>query len=167
MKKLITFIMTLLLVAGIQTASAQEAKVAKKIYNPAANAREDINQAVKKAKAEGKHVLIQVGGNWCGWCILFHGFINEDPEIKKFIEDNYVFTLLNTSAENKNTELLKEYNNPGRLGYPVFLILNAKGKLIHTQDSGLLEEGKGYNKGKVMGFLRNWTPAAVDPKNFK
>lgn len=177
MKKLITLFMAIVLIAGIQTVSAQEAKTqavttqaakeTKKIYNPEANAKEDINLAVKKAKTEGKHVLIQVGGNWCGWCILFHGFINEDPEIKKFIEDNYVFTLLNYSSENKNHDILAAYNNPGRFGYPVFLILDAKGDLIHTQDSGLLEEGKGYNKVKVMGFLRNWTTAALDPKNFK
>jgi len=167
MKKLITLIMTIIMMAGISTADGQAVQEKKKIYNPGANAKEDISQAVTKAKAEGKHVLIQVGGNWCGWCILFHGFINDDPEIKKFIEENYVFTLLNMSVENKNTELLREYKNPGRLGYPVFLILDAKGDLIHTQDSGLLEEGKGYNKGKVMGFLRNWTVAAVDPKNFK
>ena len=167
MKNLITLIITIIMMAGISTANGQAVQEKKKIYNPEANAKEEISQAVKKASAENKHVMIQVGGNWCGWCILFHGFINDDPEIKKFIEENYVFTLLNMSVENKNTELLREYKNPGRLGYPVFLILDAKGNLIHTQDSGLLEEGKGYNKGKVMGFLRNWTPAAVDPKNFK
>ncbi|MFA6125740.1 MAG: thioredoxin family protein [Bacteroidales bacterium] len=167
MKKLITLIMTIFLVAGIQSTHAQEAKDPKKIYNPEANAREEISAAVKKAKAEGKHVMVQVGGNWCGWCIMFHAFINEDADIKKLIADNYVFTLLNTSKENKNEEVLRKYKNPGRLGYPVFLILDAKGQVIHTQDSGLLEEGKGYNKVKVMTFLRNWSPAALDPKNYK
>jgi thioredoxin-related protein len=167
MKKLITLILTIILVTGIQNVSAQEAKEAKKIYNPEANASEDISKAITQAKAEGKHVFIQVGGNWCPWCLLFHAYINEEPEIKKMIADNFVFTLLNYSKENKNTELLAKYNNPGRMGYPVFLILDASGKLIHTQDSGLLEEGKGYNKSKVMTFLRNWTVAAVDPKNLK
>ncbi len=165
MKKLITLMMALSMLAG--TVLAQEAKDPKKIYNPEANAKEEIQAAVKKAKAEGKHVLIQVGGNWCGWCILFHGYINADPEIKKFVDENYVFMLLNYSPENKNIELLKKYRNPGRLGFPVFLVLDGKGKLIHTQDSGLLEEGKGYNKTKVMGFFRNWTVKALDTKNVK
>jgi len=167
MKKFITLIMTILLVGGLQTVNAQATKDPKKIYNPEANAKVEINKAIQKAKAEGKHVFIQIGGNWCPWCLLFHAFINEDPEIKKFIGDNYVFTLLNYSKENKNEEILLKYKNPGRLGFPVFLILDGKGELIHTQDSGLLEEGKGYNKVKVMTFLRNWTRAALDPKNFK
>jgi len=155
------------MVASIQPSQAQETKEVKKIYNPTANAKEDISKAIQKAKDEGKHVFIQIGGNWCPWCLLFHAFINDDAEIKKMIEDNYVFTLLNYSQENKNIELLTKYNNPGRMGYPVFLILNGNGDLIHTQDSGLLEEGKGYNKTKVMTFLKNWTRAAVDPKNVR
>jgi thioredoxin-related protein len=167
MKKLSLFILTMIMVTGIQTVQAQEVKETKKIYNPDANAKEEISKAIRTAKAEGKHVFVQIGGNWCPWCLLFHAYINEEPEIKKYIADNYVFTLLNYSKENKNIDLLKEYRNPGRLGYPVFLILDGKGQLIHTQDSGLLEEGKGYNKDKVMTFLRNWTPAAIDPKNIK
>lgn len=38
---------------------------AQKIYNPDANAKKDIENVIAKAKKEGKHVLIQVGGNWC------------------------------------------------------------------------------------------------------
>ena len=167
MKKIIALILALCLVAVLQTMYAQETKEPVKIYNPQANAREDINKAVVKAKAENKHVFIQVGGNWCGWCLLFHAYITEDPEIKKLLEDKYVFTLLNWSPENYNTELMKEYRNPGRLGFPVFLILDGNGTLIHTQDSGLLEEGKGYNKVKVMTFLKKWTFEALDPKNIK
>lgn len=167
MKKFFLLIMTAFMVSGMLTLSAQEAKPAVKIYTPEANAKEDISKAVAKAKADGKHVMVQIGGNWCPWCILFHKYINEEADIKKFVEDNYVFMLLNYSQENKNAELMAKYNNPGRMGYPVFLILNGDGQLIHTQDSGLLEEGKGYNKTKVLTFFKNWTVAAVDPKNVR
>ena len=35
-----------------------------KLYDPSADAKAEIAQAIKKAKTENKHVLIQVGGNW-------------------------------------------------------------------------------------------------------
>jgi hypothetical protein len=54
--------------------------------------------------------------------------------------------------------------NPTRFGFPVFIIIDGDGKVLHIQDSALLEEGKGYNKQKVVGFFRNWTAAAVVPK---
>lgn len=41
---------------------AQEQK--PKLYNPDADARLEISKSVKQAKAENKHVLIMVGGNW-------------------------------------------------------------------------------------------------------
>jgi len=46
----------------ILTASGQSKK--PDLYNPQADAKKEIADAVKKAKAENKHVLIQVGGNW-------------------------------------------------------------------------------------------------------
>jgi len=166
MKKLISLFLLVIGFAGVQTINAQGVQNSNAPYNPQADAKAEINQAIQKAKQEGKHVFIQVGGNWCSWCRLFHKFINEDPDIKKLIDDNYVFMLLNYSKENKNQQLLAKYHFPGRMGYPVFLILDGKGQLIHTQDSGLLEEGKGYSKAKVMSFLKNWTPKALDPKSY-
>jgi hypothetical protein len=35
-------------------------------------------------------------------------------------------------------------------------VLNAKGELLHIQDSGYLEEGKGYSEEKVSRFLLLW-----------
>ena len=62
----------------------------------------------------------------------------------------------------KAEAMLERLGNPGRFGYPVFVVLDSEGKVIHTQDSSFLEEGNGYNKDKVMRFFSNWTPAAVN-----
>ena len=60
-----------------------------------------------------------------------------------------------------NAEMMKMLGNPARFGYPVFVVLDENGKVIHTQDSALLEEGDSYNKKKVMSFFKLWTPKAV------
>ena len=44
----------------------------------------------------------------------------------------------------------------------VFVVLDAKGNVIHIQDSSYLEEGKGYHKDKVLQFFMHWTPKAVN-----
>ena len=56
---------------------------------------------------------------------------------------------------------MKRLSNCGRFGFPVFVVLDEEGKVIHIQDSSFLEEGKGYNQEKVLRFFKNWTPAAV------
>ncbi|HEX2936138.1 MAG TPA: thioredoxin family protein [Bacteroidales bacterium] len=162
MKKLIITSFLLLVVLGFN--NAQQAKPT--IYNPDANAKADINAAVSKAAAENKHVLIQVGGNWCSWCLKFHKLLHTDATIDSVLKADYVFILVNYSKENKNLPVLKEFDFPQRFGFPVLLVLDKSGKLIHTQDSGLLEAGDGYDTKKVIGFLKGWNVAALDPKNY-
>jgi thioredoxin-related protein len=166
----------LIAMATVGASPAQEKKEAVHIYNPQANARADIDAAVAKAKKEGKHVFLQIGGNWCSWCIAFHKMVDNTPALKQFINDNYEVVLVNYSPENKNEAVLASLNYPQRFGFPVFVILDGNGKLLHTQNSAYLEteetdaNGKkktGHSVKAVTDFLKNWTPKAVDPATYK
>lgn len=136
------------------------------IYNPNADARTGIAAAVNKAKAENKHVLIQVGGNWCSWCVKMHHLFHSDNKIDSTIKANYVFILVNHSKENKNLPVLRDLDFPQRFGFPVLVILNRDGKRIHTQATDLLESGEGYDNKKILRFLNAWSVKALDPKNY-
>lgn len=138
-----------------------------KLYNPAAEARKELASAVAKAKKEGKHVLIQVGGNWCIWCYRFHDFVAKDTALSRIENEGFVVYHLNYSKENKNLDVLKSLGFPQRFGFPVFVVLDGDGKPLHTQDSSLLEEGKGYNAAKVKSFFQAWSPAALDEKKYR
>ena len=136
----------------------------KKLYDPSLDGMKQIREAVDKAGKEGKHVLIQYGGNWCGWCIKFDAFCKADTSISKIITKNYIPVKLNYDQTNKNDEANAYLGYPSRFGFPVLIIVDGKGKVLHIQDSGLLEEGPAYNKQKVTGFFSLWTPAALVPK---
>lgn len=138
----------------------------KPIYNPEADAKADIAKAVQQAKVEGKHVFLQIGGNWCVWCRRFHQFTEEDSVLNQYMADNYVVLKVNYSKENKNLPVLESLGYPQRFGFPVFVILNADGERIHTQNSAYLEEGGGYSQEKVLGFLKGWSPEALSPSNY-
>jgi len=131
------------------------------IYNPNANAKEDIASAVKQARAENKHVLLQIGGNWCPWCVKLDGFMATDPQVDSLLKANYIRVMVNYSKENKNEEVMKMLGNPQRFGFPVLVILNQDGIRLHTQDSWYLEKEKYYDKEKLMHFLEMWSVAAV------
>lgn len=137
------------------------------LYNPEADAQKEIAEAVVKAKSENKNVFLHIGGNWCGWCKLFDDLIQSDEELKSLLHDNYEVVQVNYSPENKNLDVLASLDYPQRFGFPVFVILDSDGKRIHTQNSGLLEEGRGHSKRKVQEFLMQWSPKALDPANYK
>ena len=160
MKKILTFAILAVLALGT---NAQ----LKKVYNDDINPMEQIDKAIAQANEQGKFVICQVGGNWCPWCLRFADFITKDEEIAKLVDDNFVYIHVsynprNSTNETRDKAMLKRLGNPGRFGYPVFVVLNQDGNVIHIQDSSFLEEGKGYNKEKVLRFFKAWTPKAVN-----
>ena len=164
MKKPIVSLLTLFLAL---TLNAQTAL--KKVYNEDINPIEQIDQALVKARSEGKFVICQVGGNWCPWCLRFADFITNDTTISNVIDENFVYIHVNYNPRKSEGEekmqlikkMLERLNNPARFGFPVFVVLDEEGRVMHIQDSSFLEEGKGYNQEKVLRFFKNWTPKAV------
>ena len=136
----------------------------KKLYDPTSDAKVEIADAVKKAKKEGKHVFLQIGGNWCGWCIAFDKKVKSNDTLRKALEKNYIVYHLNFSRENKNLDILASLGYPQRFGFPVFVILDGEGNRLHTQNSTNLEEGKGHSTQKTLTFFNNWSLSAIDPK---
>jgi len=141
----------------------------KKVYDEDIHPLEQIDQAVAKAKSEGKFVICQVGGNWCPWCLRFADFITNDTTISQVINESFEYIHVNYNPRKSGDErqqqlaaaLMARLNNCGRFGFPVFVVLDEDGKVIHIQDSSFLEEGQGYNQEKVLRFFKNWTPKAV------
>ena len=161
-------ILCLLLCLSFSLLSAQEETAKPKLYHPEADAKAEIAQAVAKAKAEGKHVFLQMGGNWCIWCLRFHDFAGKNAAVDSLFKANYVVVHVNYSPENRNEKILAKYGYPQRMGFPVFVILDASGKRLHTQDSWFLEDGKqGYDLEKTKHFLESWSPAALKAENNK
>lgn len=159
-----------MLLCSVLMAVAMHAQPAlKKVYNEDINPIEQIDQAVVKAKNEGKFVICQVGGNWCPWCLRFADFITKDTTVSKVIDDSFVYIHVNYNPRKSEGEakaqqaaaLMKRLNNCGRFGFPVFVVLDEDGKVIHIQDSSFLEEGQGYSQEKAIRFFKNWTPKAV------
>lgn len=140
----------------------QEQQALPKVYDETINPIEQIEMALEDARTTGRKVICQVGGNWCPWCLRFANFITTDPEINEVIEKNYVYIHINTSKENKNKEALERLGNPGRFGYPVLVILDHEGRVMHIQNSSYLEQDKSYDRKKVLEFFLNWTEDAIN-----
>lgn len=184
--------LTLALFIAAATTAADAQGALKRVYDETINPMTQIDEALAKASAGGKYVVCQVGGNWCPWCLRFADFAEKDTAVSKAIADNFVFIHVNYdprkasaakaqgNTANSNTAnataaattagggdktaaMMKRLGNPARFGFPVFVVLDERGNVLHTQDSSFLEEGNGYSEKKVLRFLKNWTPTAVKP----
>ena len=162
--------MALMLTFVAAMAFAQGA--AKKVYDERIDPMAQIDKGLAKAKAEKKFVVCQLGGNWCPWCLRFADFVETNAEVNKLVGDNFVYLHVNYNPRKssgpesveKAAQLMKRLGNPQRFGFPVFVVLDSEGRVVHIQDSSFLEEGKGYSKEKVLRFLNAWTPEAIGMK---
>ena len=164
-------ILTTIFVLAAIVAGAQASL--KKVYDEDINPMEQIDKAIVKAKAAApeKYVICQVGGNWCPWCLRFADFISKDSDIAKVVNDNFVYIHVNYNPRRQSAAsgghgqkaeaMMQRLGNPGRFGYPVFVVLDGDGKILHTQDSSFLEEGESYSREKVLRFFKCWTPEAL------
>ncbi len=133
-------------------------------YDPRRDAATDIAQAVAEARRAGRNVLLEVGGKWCVWCRIMDNYFEKHADIMQLRDENFVTVKINFSPDNENKALLSKY--PEIPGYPHIFVLDAEGKLLHSQNTGDLEAGKSYDREKMIGFLKQWSPkqAGADAK---
>ena len=151
----------LVILALVITVHSRASDTAKLLYNPYANVQKDITEAVTKAKTENKHVLIQIGANWCVQCYRFNAMLHTDSVLKKIIKENYVLYHLNYSEQKQTLDHLKKMGVPLPISFPTFVILDNNGNTIYTEKAEFFKKGNGYDYEKIAAFLNQWSPKQV------
>jgi thioredoxin-related protein len=120
------------------------------------DAKADIRQAVGVAAREGKHVLLEVGGDWCSFCKLLDEFFDTNRDLLAYRRQHFVYVKVNFSEENRNEKALDAY--PLIRGFPHFFVLSPTGKLLKSQRVALLGGQSGYSRDRFQRFLRSTAP---------
>lgn len=150
-------------------AEAKKKAARPNIYDEKADAKQQIADAVAKAKKDNRRVLLQWGANWCGWCHLLHDLYKNDKAVAKELLYEYNLVLVDVGQFDKHMELAKELGADLKgTGLPYLTILDADGKALANQETGSLEskdkEKPGHDSAKVMEFLKKYetTPVVAD-----
>ena len=159
--KIIHLILSFALICGLtafvsQTAAAQSSYTPVTKYDPKRDAARDIDDAVVEAKRTNRRILLEVGGEWCSWCHILDEFFDKHADLTALRDKNFVTVKINFSEENPNKEVLSRYGEIN--GYPHIFVLASDGKLLHSQDTAVFEEGRGYVLERLTTFLTQWAP---------
>lgn len=85
-----------------------------------------LENALKKAEAENKLVLVDVSAIWCPNCRRLDNEVFANPEVRKFVNEKYVFSRLEyESAE--GTDFLEKHD---ATGFPNLWLLDGKGNVV-------------------------------------
>jgi thiol:disulfide interchange protein len=127
------------------------------IYPDPSLAKTQIHEALQRARAQHKRVILDFGGNWCGDCqvldIYFH-----DPANKALLEENFELVDVNIGRFDANQEIADHYGIPLQKGVPALVVLSPEGKVLLAQTHGEFESMRRLQSSDLTRFLNDWKP---------
>ena len=129
--------------------------VKKDLYPADADAKQEIDEALKRAAAEKKRVLLMFGGNWCYDCHVLDRALHEG-EAGKVVEESFLVVHVDIGEGDKNLDLVKKYKTTLDKGVPVVVILGSDGSALYSSDDGEFEAARKMMKQDLLAFLTHW-----------
>ncbi|MGA2237440.1 MAG: thioredoxin family protein [Terriglobales bacterium] len=146
-------------VAATSGVCFSQAVAEKEIYSESADAHAEIKEALEKATAEHKRVIVVFGANWCYDCrVLDKAFHRSD--LAPILAANYEVVHVDIGRGEKNQDLMKQYEVPIKRGIPGLAVLDANGKLLYSQKNGEFENARALTAEDFLAFLNKWKPGA-------
>lgn len=147
MKKLFAFL-ALLLAWALNLAWAD----AKNPYDETASAKEQIQAALKSARAANKSALIVFGANWCGDCKMLDIEMHQGT-LEKLINDRLVVVKVDVGKFDRNQDVTAQYGNVIKKGIPSVALLRADGSVAYQTDGGELADARKMGREGVTTFF--------------
>jgi len=128
-------------------------------YDEAGNADKSVAKARAKAKAQGKRLIIDMGGNWCPDCRILAATM-ELPELKAFLDRNFVVISVDIGRFDKNLQVPAYYGITKRLeGVPALMVIDPKtDALLNAAQMTQLSDARHMTPQGLADWLAGWAP---------
>lgn len=148
-------VITFLTLFSSYSAIAAQLPAYSKFYDDTRDPFKDAVAALSLAKETNRQVLIEVGGNWCGWCKKMDTFLVNTPKVYDALHSQYVLLKVNVSDSNENAAFMKSL--PPVLGYPHIYVSTSQGKMLVSKDTAELLADNNYSTSHWLTFLDEWS----------
>jgi len=140
------------------TSYAQLATPLPRPYDETANADAAVARARARARAHHKLLLIDLGGNWCGDCLVLAGTMAL-PEVRAFVEAHYEVVTVDVGRFDRNLQIPAHYGIKNRLeGVPALLIVDpVRDRLLDGGHVAALADARSMTPQSLADWLAQWT----------
>jgi thiol-disulfide isomerase/thioredoxin len=130
--------------------------VIRQPYVEDANADAVVNAAFARARKNGKRVLIDLGGNWCGDCLVLAN-IMQLPEMKPFIAAHFEVVTVDVGRFDKNLQVPARFGITTRLeGVPAVIIAEPDGTFVNPGKITALSDARHMTPQAIADWLAQW-----------
>ncbi len=125
-------------------------------YDETANADAAVNAAFARAKKSHRRVLIDLGGNWCGDCIILDN-IMQLPEVRRFVDAHYETVSVDVGRFDRNLQIPARFGITKRLeGVPSVLIATPEGRLVNEGHTAALADARTMTPQAIADWIAQW-----------
>ena len=125
------------------------------LYPVNADAKKEIEGALKTAHAENKRVILIFGGNWCYDCHVLDQALHEG-EAAKIVKQSFLLVHVDIGEGDKNLDLIKKYETTLSSGVPTVVIIDDEGRVIYSSTKGEFEAARQMMRKDLVAFLNRW-----------
>jgi thioredoxin 1 len=130
-----------------------EANASDDPYNENAIAATEIENALAKAKQDGKLVLLDFGANWCPDCIALSMFF-DDPLVQPYLQENFHIVRIDVGMWDKNLDISEQYGNPIDAGIPAIVVLAPDGEILTNTNDGAMANARSATAQEILDYLK-------------
>ncbi|PHV13283.1 thioredoxin family protein [Chitinimonas sp. BJB300] len=131
-------------------------------YDESANAKEEVKQALIKARKTQTPVLLVFGANWCEDCRALDRALKNDKNAA-LMAKSFNVVKIDVGRFDKNTDLDTVYGNPIKKGIPAVVVLAPDQRVLYATRAGELANARQMNADGVYGFFQDIVAKAGKP----
>ena len=130
-------------------------------YDESANAEIDLANAIAEANNKNKHILIEMGANWCPDCRTLGRYFQR-ADIKAWLDERFIVVAVDVGEWDKNLEIAERYGNPISEGIPSLVVLDSKGVMQFATLAGELASAREISGDDLIEWLNEQIQPILD-----
>jgi thiol:disulfide interchange protein len=122
-----------------------------------AAARAEVTAAVERAAAEGKHVLVVFGADWCQDSAALEDLFAH-PLVSALLEAGFEVVHLDAGNRDRHVALARGWGLDYAAGLPTVAVLDPRGELLHATQAGELAAARTLTPIDLATRIHRWMP---------
>ncbi|MFI4934561.1 MAG: thioredoxin family protein [Caulobacterales bacterium] len=123
-----------------------------------------IDAAFQRAGRTDKRVIVDLGGNWCGWCKALAAVMDR-PEVQPFVDANFEVVPVSVSSAqgltDHNIQVLRRFHIDRIRGVPWLTVADPDGRVLSSSPE--VTDDNHQTPQQMVDWLAKWAKRPAQP----
>lgn len=126
-------------------------------YDEQADAKADVAAAIARASANGKHVLLDFGGNWCPDCRVLAGVLGLE-DVSAAVAGTFEVAMIDVGRFDKNLDVAAAFGVTIK-AVPTVIVLDPQGRFVNAGHPTALSNARAMRPQAIVDTIFGWLSA--------